>query len=63
MMKAVAELARARGLPCWVSVEGEMACGIGACLGCALPLRDGTKPFAYACVDGPVFDAARVEIP
>jgi dihydroorotate dehydrogenase electron transfer subunit len=63
MMRAVVELARAHDLPCLVSVEGEMACGIGACLGCALPLRDGTKPFAYACVDGPVFDAARVEIP
>jgi dihydroorotate dehydrogenase electron transfer subunit len=63
MMKAIVELAHARTLPCLVSVEGEMACGIGACLGCALPLTDGSKPFAYACTDGPVFDAARVVIP
>jgi dihydroorotate dehydrogenase electron transfer subunit len=63
MMRAVVELARAHQLPCLVSVEGEMACGIGACLGCALPLVDGDKPFAYACTDGPVFDAARVVIP
>jgi dihydroorotate dehydrogenase electron transfer subunit len=63
MMRAVVELARKHGVPCLVSVEGEMACGIGACLGCALPLTDGTRPFAYACVDGPVFDAARVVIP
>lgn len=63
MMRAVVDLARAHDLPCLVSVEGEMACGIGACLGCALPLTDGTRPFAYACVDGPVFDAARVVIP
>ncbi len=63
MMRAVVELARAHDVPCLVSVEGEMACGIGACLGCALPLTDGTRPFAYACVDGPVFDASKVVIP
>jgi dihydroorotate dehydrogenase electron transfer subunit len=63
MMRAVVEIARKHNVPCLVSVEGEMACGIGACLGCALPLTDGTRPFAYACVDGPVFDAARVVIP
>jgi dihydroorotate dehydrogenase electron transfer subunit len=63
MMRAVVDQARARNLACFVSVEGEMACGIGACLGCALPLTDGTRPFAYACTDGPVFDAARVVIP
>jgi dihydroorotate dehydrogenase electron transfer subunit len=63
MMRAVVDLARAHDVPCLVSVEGEMACGIGVCLGCALPLTDGTRPFAYACVDGPVFDAAKVVIP
>jgi dihydroorotate dehydrogenase electron transfer subunit len=63
MMRAVVELARANDVPCLVSVEGEMACGIGVCLGCALPLTDGTRPFAYACVDGPVFDASKVVIP
>jgi dihydroorotate dehydrogenase electron transfer subunit len=65
MMKAVAEIARARGLHCVVSVEGEMACGIGACLGCALPTvnPDDGRPFHYACVDGPVFDAAKIVIP
>jgi dihydroorotate dehydrogenase electron transfer subunit len=63
MMRKVVELAQGRGLPAIVSVEGEMACGIGACLGCAIPLTDGTRPFAYACVDGPVFDAGRIVIP
>lgn len=71
MMRAVVELARAHvagradphALQCLVSVEGEMACGIGACLGCAVPLTDGTKPFGYACTDGPVFDSARIVIP
>jgi dihydroorotate dehydrogenase electron transfer subunit len=63
MMRAVVELARAHHLPCLVSVEGEMACGIGACLGCAVPCSDGSRPFVYACVDGPVFDADRIVIP
>ncbi len=63
MMRAVVDQARAHDLPCLVSVEGEMACGIGACLGCAVPLTDGSRPFAYACTDGPVFDAAKVVIP
>jgi dihydroorotate dehydrogenase electron transfer subunit len=63
MMRAVVELAQQHRVPCLVSVEGEMACGIGACLGCAVPLTDGTKPFGYACTDGPVFDASRIVIP
>jgi len=63
MMRAVVELAHQHRVPCLVSVEGEMACGIGACLGCAVPLTDGPKPFGYACTDGPVFDAARIVIP
>jgi dihydroorotate dehydrogenase electron transfer subunit len=63
MMRAVVEIARKHEVPCLVSVEGEMACGIGVCLGCALPLTEGARPFAYACVDGPVFDAAKIVIP
>jgi dihydroorotate dehydrogenase electron transfer subunit len=63
MMRAVVEQARAHQLGCLVSVEGEMACGIGACLGCAVPLTSGGRPFGYACVDGPVFDADTIVIP
>jgi dihydroorotate dehydrogenase electron transfer subunit len=63
MMRAVAELARAHSLECIVSVEGEMACGVGVCLGCAVPTVGSPRPYAYACVDGPVFDAQRIVIP
>jgi dihydroorotate dehydrogenase electron transfer subunit len=71
MMRAVAALAadqvtgraEPQPVPCLVSVEGEMACGIGACLGCAVPTVGGERPFAYACVDGPVFDARAIVIP
>ena len=58
MLWAVARLARDRGLPCYISVEEQMACGIGVCLGCAVPAR--SRPFRYACKDGPVFDASDI---
>jgi dihydroorotate dehydrogenase electron transfer subunit len=53
MLEAVAELAHRRGLPAYLSLEGEMACGIGACLVCAVPCA--TRPYRYTCVEGPVF--------
>ena len=55
MMQRVAALARAAGLDCFVSLEGPMACGIGLCLGCAVPRAGGG--FALLCRDGPVFRA------
>lgn len=58
MLWAVARLARDRGVPCFISVEEQMACGIGVCLGCAIPAR--SRPFRYACKDGPVFDASDI---
>jgi len=57
MARAVAVLAREAGVPCQVSLERLMACGIGACLSCVVTLRSG---LARACVDGPVFDAEEV---
>jgi dihydroorotate dehydrogenase electron transfer subunit len=58
MLHAVARIARMRDLPCHVSLESAMACGLGACLGCAVPAR--SRPYLYVCQDGPVFDAAEV---
>lgn len=57
MQRAVAEQAAAANVPCEVSLERLMACGIGACLSCVVSTRDG---LARACVDGPVFDAGQV---
>jgi dihydroorotate dehydrogenase electron transfer subunit len=59
MLKAVAEIARRREIPCQVSLEAYMACGMGACLGCVVKGRDhGEHRPDYRCVckDGPVFD-------
>ena len=47
------------GVPCQVSMEERMACGVGACLGCAIQMADGTMK--HVCKDGPVFDAEEVE--
>lgn len=58
MLWAVGRLARAANVSCFLSLEEQMACGIGVCLGCAVPAR--SRPFRYVCKDGPVFDAADV---
>ncbi|HEX3596039.1 MAG TPA: dihydroorotate dehydrogenase electron transfer subunit [Polyangiaceae bacterium] len=58
MMAAVAEQCAARHLRCDVSLETPMACGYGVCLGCPVPLADGS--YLYACMQGPCVDAARI---
>lgn len=55
MLKALASSCLAAGRPCIVSVEQHMACGVGACMGCAVPAAGGG--YLRACADGPVFNA------
>ncbi len=57
MMKAVGRHALAKGIPCEVSLENMMACGIGACLCCVTDTDQGHK---CVCKEGPVFDVARL---
>ena len=59
MLKNVAKAAAEYGVPCQVSMEERMACGVGACLGCAIQMADGTMK--HVCKDGPVFDAREVD--
>ncbi|MBC8535115.1 dihydroorotate dehydrogenase electron transfer subunit [Feifania hominis] len=63
MLKAVAELAAQYSLPCEVSMEERMGCGIGACLVCACAVRraNGERDYVHVCKDGPVFDASEVD--
>ena len=57
----VAKLARDFGLPCQVALEEYMACGIGGCAGCTVLLQTPDGPaMKRVCVDGPVFDAAKL---
>ena len=58
MMKGIAGLVKESGLPCEVSLEKRMACGIGVCLGCTFETTAGTRK--KVCVDGPVFPAEEV---
>lgn len=56
MLEACYRFANARNAQCWVSVEQVMACGVGACMGCAVKVKTEQK-FLRACKEGPVFDA------
>lgn len=61
MLRAVAILAREYGLPCQVSVEEYMACGVGGCAGCTIRVKTPEGPaMKRVCVDGPVFEASSV---
>ena len=62
MLKAVAKFAEENGIECQISLEERMACGIGACLGCAVKLKDedGNEYNGHVCKDGPVFDYRKV---
>ena len=62
MLQAVAEQAAERGLPSQVAVEESMACGIGVCMTCVLPVvgDDGLTRMLRSCVEGPVFLGDRV---
>ncbi|NQT32454.1 MAG: dihydroorotate dehydrogenase electron transfer subunit [Candidatus Omnitrophica bacterium] len=58
MLSTLAKDVKRYKIPTQVSLDEYMACGIGACLGCAVRTRDGYK---LICKDGPVFDAGEVE--
>jgi dihydroorotate dehydrogenase electron transfer subunit len=63
LLRAVAALCRTRRLPAQIAVEERMGCGYGLCGTCAVPVarKDGTGwDHARACMDGPVFNPARV---
>ena len=61
MLRAVAALAEKYSVPCEVSLEQRMACGVGACLGCACrTMQDGKEVYKHVCKDGPVFDSREV---
>jgi NAD(P)H-flavin reductase len=57
MLKAAAAKCRAANVPCFVSMEARMACGVGACLGCTVKTAKGNR---RCCADGPIFRAEDV---
>ncbi len=61
MLEAVAALARQYDIPCQVSLEEFMACGVGGCAGCVVSVEtESGQAMKRVCVDGPVFDARQV---
>ena len=62
MLTCVLDIAEKHHLPCQVSIETAMACGMGACLGCAVEKKGPEKAYLHACLDGPVFDAGIIKI-
>ncbi len=63
MLKRIAELCSDRRIPAQVAVEEPMACGLGMCFTCVVPIirKDGSGyDNLRSCIDGPVFNAARI---
>jgi dihydroorotate dehydrogenase electron transfer subunit len=59
MMRALADLARGWRIPCQLSLETPMACGVGVCFSCVTRVKAGDGwDYRRVCVEGPVFDAA-----
>jgi len=66
MLKAIAALAQRHNMPCEVCMEAYMACGIGVCQSCVVPVQNienttkGEQKYKLVCSDGPVFDAQKI---
>ena len=62
MLRSITEVATAHGAVAQVAVEDSMACGVGVCMTCVMPVRgkDGSTRMVRSCVEGPVFRGDRV---
>ena len=62
MLRSLALIIEKSSIRCQVSLEERMACGIGACLGCAVEMTDseGKSGYRRVCHDGPVFDIREI---
>ncbi len=64
MLRAVGDLCVARSVPCQISVETMMPCGLGVCMGCVVKIKDAESPTGFnylrSCYEGPVFRAEEI---
>lgn len=61
MLRTVQDITRREGLPCELSLEQRMGCGVGACLVCACRVKTARgETYEHVCKQGPIFDARRV---
>ncbi len=61
MLRETARLAELHDVPCQVSLEAHMACGMGVCLGCVVRVGEEKNGYARVCREGPVFDGRAVD--
>jgi len=62
MLSKVAEMTMAQRIPCQVSLEANMACGLGACQGCAVKASANSgRSYFHVCKEGPVFEAREID--
>jgi dihydroorotate dehydrogenase electron transfer subunit len=57
MLKKVSDFCNDKGMECYVSLEENMACGIGSCLGCVVKT---VKGYQRVCKEGPIFNAKEI---
>jgi dihydroorotate dehydrogenase electron transfer subunit len=62
MLKTLSKILSGSKFHCQVSLEERMACGTGACMGCAIAISDnqGNLTYKRVCADGPVFDIQQI---
>ena len=58
MLASVSRLAAEHAVPCYVSMEERMACGLGVCMGCSVSMKAGG--YKRVCKEGPVFDSREI---
>ena len=63
MLKKTAAITAKNNIPCQVSLETHMACGLGACQGCAVKISgsESLSPYRHVCQDGPVFSSCDID--
>jgi dihydroorotate dehydrogenase electron transfer subunit len=61
MLRAVQTHAEKHGIRCELSLESEMACGMGICQGCPVEHLDADRKYALVCTDGPCFDSGSIK--
>jgi dihydroorotate dehydrogenase electron transfer subunit len=59
MLASVSRLAAEHSIPCYVSLEERMACGLGVCMGCSVSMKSGG--YKRVCKEGPVFDSREID--
>lgn len=62
MLSCIAGISEKYRIECQISIESMMACGLGACLGCAVEKREDSGSYWHVCKDGPVFNASQLRL-